>query len=165
MILPEEKHLVSNNKPLSEILDTAIAREESAYFFYLDLIERADNKEAKETLNFIAEEEKKHRRFLVDYKNGKKGSTELAMATPIDYKIAEHLDEVDPDKPLTSTDIYLIAAHREKRSNQFYTELAGMHSDPEVKNMLLKMASEELKHKEKMEYLYSNTAFAQTAGG
>jgi rubrerythrin len=40
-----------------------------------------------------------------------------------------------------------------------------MHSDPEVKNMLLKMASEELKHKEKMEYLYSNTAFAQTAGG
>ena len=74
-------------------------------------------------------------------------------------------DEVDPDKPLTSTDIYLIAAHREKRSNQFYTELAGMHSDPEVKNMLRKMASEELKHKEKMEYLYSNTAFAQTAGG
>jgi len=27
------------------------------------------------------------------------------------------------------------------------------------------MANEEMKHKEKMEYLYSNTAFAQTAGG
>jgi len=27
------------------------------------------------------------------------------------------------------------------------------------------MAAEELKHKEKMEYLYANTAFTQTAGG
>jgi hypothetical protein len=27
------------------------------------------------------------------------------------------------------------------------------------------MANEELKHKEKMEYLYANTAFPQTAGG
>jgi hypothetical protein len=27
------------------------------------------------------------------------------------------------------------------------------------------MANEELKHKEKMEYLYTNTAFPQTAGG
>ncbi|HAE40978.1 MAG TPA: hypothetical protein DCG57_20445 [Candidatus Riflebacteria bacterium] len=156
---------MSSNKPLSEILDTAIAREEGAYFFYLDLIELAADKEAKETLSFIAEEEKKHRRFLVDYKNGKKGSTTISMATPVNYKIAEHLDEVEPNKQLSSTDIYLIAAHREKRANQFYTELAAMHSDPEIKNLLLKMASEELKHKEKMEYLYSNTAFAQTAGG
>jgi len=34
-----------------------------------------------------------------------------------------------------------------------------------VKDLLNKMASEELKHKEKMEYLYTNTAFPQTAGG
>ena len=156
---------MSSNKPLSEILDIAIAREEDAYFFYLDLIERAEGTEAKETMNYIAEEEKKHRRFLVDYKNGKKGSTELSMATPVNYKIAEHLDEVEPNKQLSSSDIYLIAAHREKRSNQFYTELAAMHADPEIRNLLLKMASEELKHKEKMEYLYSNTAFPQTAGG
>jgi len=27
------------------------------------------------------------------------------------------------------------------------------------------MANEELKHKEKMEYLYANTAFPQTSGG
>jgi hypothetical protein len=27
------------------------------------------------------------------------------------------------------------------------------------------MANQELKHKEKVEYLYSNTAFPQTAGG
>ncbi len=31
--------------------------------------------------------------------------------------------------------------------------------------MLLKMANEEMKHKEKVEYLYANTAFPQTQGG
>jgi hypothetical protein len=31
--------------------------------------------------------------------------------------------------------------------------------------MLLRMADQELKHKEKVEYLYANTAFTQTAGG
>jgi rubrerythrin len=40
-----------------------------------------------------------------------------------------------------------------------------MHTDGELNSMLLKMANEELKHKEKMEYLYSNTAFPQTSGG
>ena len=56
-------------------------------------------------------------------------------------------------------------AHREGRSHQFYTELANMHVDSELKTMLSKMANEELKHKEKMEYLYGNTAFPQTSGG
>jgi hypothetical protein len=31
--------------------------------------------------------------------------------------------------------------------------------------MLLKMANQEIKHKEKVEYLYANTAFVQTDGG
>jgi rubrerythrin len=43
--------------------------------------------------------------------------------------------------------------------------MASLHPDGEIKQMLLKMASQEMKHKEKVEYLYSNTAFVQTAGG
>ena len=34
-----------------------------------------------------------------------------------------------------------------------------------LNEMLSRMANEELKHKEKMEYLYANAAFPQTAGG
>jgi len=52
-----------------------------------------------------------------------------------------------------------------KNTYNFYTELAGLHPGGETKKMLLKIANEELKHKEKMEYLYANTAFPQTAGG
>ena len=32
-------------------------------------------------------------------------------------------------------------------------------------DMLLRMANEEKRHKEKVEYLYTNTAFPQTDGG
>lgn len=61
--------------------------------------------------------------------------------------------------------MYTVAAHRELNSCNFYTALAEIQPAGEVKNMLLRIASEELKHKEKVEYLYSNTAFPQTDGG
>jgi rubrerythrin len=66
---------------------------------------------------------------------------------------------------MSRQDVFLIAAHRESRSHQFYTELANLHAQGDTQIMLLKMANEELKHKEKMEYLYANTAFPQTSGG
>jgi len=43
--------------------------------------------------------------------------------------------------------------------------LAKQHPAGDARDMLLKMANEELKHKEKMEYLYTNTTFPQTSGG
>jgi rubrerythrin len=43
--------------------------------------------------------------------------------------------------------------------------LADLHPDGSLKIILLRMANEEKKHKEKVEYLYSNTAFPQTDGG
>ncbi|MFZ2957223.1 MAG: ferritin family protein [Candidatus Ozemobacteraceae bacterium] len=150
---------------LSEVLAMAITREQEAFFFYTDLMDLATDKNVKDTLQWIANEEMKHRKFLLDYKSGKHAKNALQMSTVIDYKVAEHISEPDSGKPLTSGDIFLVAAHREAKSTKFYTSLSELHSDPEIKGLFLKMANEELKHKEKMEYLYSNTEFAQTAGG
>ena len=156
---------MSTGMSLGEVLKTAIQREQEAFFFYTDLVEMATSKESKETLEWIAREELKHRRFLVDYKTGKHAKTALQASASIDYKLADYLSEPEADKPLSSADIYLVASHRELRASKFYTGLAELHTDPQIKDLLLKMASEEMKHKEKMEYLYSNTAFGQTAGG
>ncbi len=87
------------------------------------------------------------------------------MSTVVDYKIAEHLEAPEPRSGMENKDVYLLAAHREKNAHEFYLSLAAIHSKGKAKNMLLKMAEEELKHKEKMEYLYSNAAFPQTDGG
>jgi rubrerythrin len=87
------------------------------------------------------------------------------MVDVVEYKIAEYLEEPEISKESSPEDVYLVAAHRENRSHQFYSELANMHTDGKLKDMLTRMANEELKHKEKMEYLYANTAFPQTSGG
>ncbi len=87
------------------------------------------------------------------------------LADVVEYKLAEYLEEPEISKTSSIEEVYLVAAHREGRSHQFYSELANMHDDSELKTMLQKMANEELKHKEKMEYLYSNAAFTQTSGG
>ena len=153
------------SKRISDILDLAIQREVEAYAFYMDILGRVDDESVKDTLKFIAGEEVKHKQFLVNYREGKYGAASLRMADVVEYKIAEYLDEPDIDGDMSSQEVYLVAAHRESRSHQFYTELANLHAEGEPQTMLLKMANEELKHKEKMEYLYSNTAFPQTSGG
>ncbi|HEU18106.1 MAG TPA: hypothetical protein ENO00_01820 [Deltaproteobacteria bacterium] len=152
-------------KSLESLLNLAIAREEAAYAFYTELRERIADREARDTLEFLAGEERKHRDFLVKYKAGKIAAGTMQMTEVIDYKIAEHLEMPDPEKDRDSKEVYLIAAHRELAAYNFYNDLAKLHPDGEVKEMLLKMANQELKHKEKVEYLYANTAFPQTAGG
>ena len=152
-------------KTVAEILDMAIRREEVAYDFYMDIYKKVEDATVRETVEFIAGEEKKHKAFLVSYKEGKYGADSLRMADVVEYKLAEYLEEPEIANTSSREEVYLVAAHREARSYQFYTELANMHGDSELKTMLLKMANEELKHKEKMDYLYSNTAFAQTSGG
>ncbi|NNL76410.1 MAG: ferritin family protein [Desulfobacterales bacterium] len=152
-------------KTIADVIDLAIKREEEAYHFYMDIFNAVHDASVKETIEFIAGEEKKHKAFLVGYREGNYGTDALRMADVVAYKVAEYLKEPEIGQEASSEDVYLIASHRESRSHLFYTELADMHAESELKTLLLKMANEELKHKEKMEYLYTNTAFPQTSGG
>ena len=152
-------------KTIADVIDLAIQREEEAYDFYMDIYGKVQDDSVRNTVEFIAGEEKKHKAFLVAYRDGNYGSEALRMADVVDYKVAEYLEEPEISGESRSEDVYLIAAHRESRSYQFYTEIANMHAAGELKTMLSKMANEELKHKEKMEYLYANAAFPQTSGG
>ena len=137
-------------KTIGDVINLAIQREEEAYDFYMDIYGKVQDATVRDTVEFIAGEEKKHKAFLVAYRDGNYGSEALRMADVVDYKIAEYLEEPEISEESKSEDIYLIASHRESRSYQFYTEIANMHAAGELKTMLSKMANEELKHKEKM---------------
>jgi rubrerythrin len=152
-------------RDLSAIIDLAISKEEEAYDFYMELVKMVDDRAAKDALQVVAGEEKKHKEFLVNYRDKGYGDTGLRMTSVVDYKIAEHLEAPEPKAGMESKDIFLIAAHREKSSNEFYLGLASIHPAGPTRDMLLTMAQEELKHKEKMEYYYANAAFPQTSGG
>lgn len=150
---------------LLTLIDTAIKREEDAYTFYMGIHGKVTDPAAREAIEWIAGEEQKHKAFLVKYRKGEFGAGGLRLSDVAYYKIAEHQNEPEVKENMNSSDVYLAAAHRELRSHQFYTVLSNQHAAGEAKDMLLKMANEELKHKEKMEYLYANTAFPQTSGG
>lgn len=150
---------------LGDYIDIAIQREEEAHQFYTDLLGNVRDASAKDALTLLANEEKKHKAFLVSYRDGGFGANALQLSHPIDYKVAEHMDRPDIQKDLQSKEVFLIAAHRELNSYNFYMGLADLHPEGELREIFRKMASEELKHKEKVEYLYANAAFAQTDGG
>ncbi len=153
------------NKELQSVIELAIKKEEEAYDFYMDLASMVSATEVKEAMKFLALEEEKHKKFLIEYRDNEGQSKGLRMTAVVDYKIAEHLDKPDPSKTAESKDAYLLAAHRELNAYNFYRALADIHPEGIVRDTLLRMANEELKHKEKVEYLYSNAAFPQTAGG
>ena len=152
-------------KSLLDLIDTAIEREETAYHFYMDIHGKVDDKGVKDTLEWIANEEKKHKEFLVSYRDGNYNSDMFQKREVKYYNIAEHQVEPETEGAIKNEEIYLVAAHREARSHKFYSELAQLQPEGETKEVLLNMANEELKHKEKMEYLYANAAFPQTDGG
>jgi rubrerythrin len=150
---------------LRALVDTAIAREEDAYAFYMALCEGVSDAAAQEAIRWVAGEELRHKDFLVRYRAGGFGAEALRLSEVAATRIAEHQAEPERAPEMSSAEVFLTAAHRELRSHRFYTELAGQHAAGEAREILLKMANEELKHKEKMEYLYANTAFPQTSGG
>ena len=150
---------------LKSLIGIAVKNEEEAHVFYLGLADIVEDKTARETLAFLAGEELAHKEFLLAYLKGEKKFNALPLEEIVDYHIAEYADKPDIQKNMKSSEVYLVAAHREWNSYKFYMGLASLQPEGEAKAMLQKMADQEMKHKEKVEYLYSNTAFPQTAGG
>jgi len=151
---------------LGKIIEFAIEKEEAAQKFYLALVGRVSDASTQESLGFLANEEAKHKEFLEKYLRGEIPEGTLRLTEVVEYKILEHLEE-EPvaSESLSPEEAFLLAAKREQASYLFYRDLSRLHEDGPVKDLLSKMANEELRHKEKVEYLYANTAFPQTSGG
>jgi len=154
-----------DDQRLSAVIDVAIKKEEEAYAFYMQLCNLVEDRDAKGTLEFLAQEEKKHKEYLTSCGEGRYCSYVLNLGEIVDYKIIEHLEKPDIKKDMNSAEIYLVAAKREIDSYHFYKGMADSYPPGDMKDLLIKVANEEMKHKEKVEYLYANTAFPQTAGG
>ncbi|MHB8136975.1 MAG: ferritin family protein [Smithellaceae bacterium] len=147
------------------VVEKAIANEEEAHTFYLGLAEVVTDQSARDTLLYLAKEEMGHKQYLQRYRQ----ESFISNASKIDEfpgsRVTEFISSPAISYDIKSKDAYLLASARELNSYNLYVGMAAVHPEGDIKNMLLKMANEELKHKEKVEYLYSNTAFVQTDGG
>ncbi len=150
---------------LKEILERAIQKEIESQRLYSDLSHKMTNDAAKDVLRQLSQQERGHQSMLEQYQRGELKAGTLSREQVIDYKIAEHLDqpEISPDMQLK--DVFLLAANREMHSHELYRALAGLHSPGDAKRLLEKLASQELEHKHRVEFLYTEVAFPQTDGG
>lgn len=150
---------------LDEVLERAIKREVEARLLYLDLSQKIDDRAARDAFQELAQQEQGHQNLLEKYLRGEFKEGRLGRGQAIDYQIAEHLDqpEISPDMKLK--DAFLFAANREKASHEFYLSFAAIHPDGEVRRLLEELASQELGHKQRVEFLYTEVAFPQTDGG
>jgi rubrerythrin len=150
---------------MEEVVDQAIAREQDSYELYNKLIGRVEDAASRDTLHFMAGEELKHKEMLQKYKRGEMGSDVLSLRAAADARVVEALGTPDVAGPLQHKDIFLFAAGREKAAHEFYQRMAELQPPGALQAMLYAFAAEELRHKEKVEYLYCNAAFPQTNGG
>jgi len=149
---------------LQSVIDLAIQREEEAYNFYMNLSNIVEDKAAKETLKYLADEEAGHKAFLVKCKDQMSCDIVLRPDMPVDYRVAEHLKQPDVKKNMNSEEVFLIAANREINAHNFYKGLADLYPKGPVKELLLRMANEEMRHKEKMDTFTPTRPFRRRRG-
>ncbi len=150
---------------VASALEKAIQKEIESQELYRDLSRKVTDDAGREMFRQLVKVEKKHEVLLRQYLCGELGEGTLKKDHVVDYKIAEHLEQprIKPDMKLD--EVLLLAANREKASHDFYLDLAAAHPPGKVKTLLEELASQELEHKQRIEFLYTEVAFPQTDGG
>ncbi len=150
---------------VKDVLKKAIQQEIESQRLYTNLSQKMTDQAAKDAFEQLSQQEKGHQKLLEQYLRGEIKEGALSSEQVIDYKIAEYLDQPEITFDMKLKDVFLLAANREKASHEFYLSLAGIHPQGQVRRLLEELAAQELEHKQKVEFLYTEVAFPQTAGG
>jgi rubrerythrin len=146
---------------IEQILRQAIRFEENAYEFYTGAVEMVERPHIRGVLLDMASEEVKHKERLQALLDGdvtrivavaKRGQIQ-------DLKLAEYLVPRQLDADAGLQDVLIVAMHREKSSNEFYSTMASISDDAAAKSLFEFLAQEELVHKNKIEALYDELVY------
>jgi rubrerythrin len=150
---------------VQSILEKAIEKEIESQQLYGDLSQKMTNAAARDAFARLKREEEGHEELLRRYLRGELGEGGLRKEQILGYKIAEYLEQPEITSGMGLADVFLVAANREKASHEFYLLLARAHPLGRVRSLLEQLAAQELGHKQKVEFLYTEVAFPQTDGG
>lgn len=150
---------------LKRLLHHAIEKEIEAQHLYADLGKRMTDQAARDACDELYRQEVGHQKLLERYASGGFKVGALSPRRTIDYKIAERFAKPEVTSDMQLKDVFLLAANREKVSHELYRSLADSHPAGEVKDLFEGLAADELRHKQKVEFIYTEVAFPQTDGG
>ena len=144
-----------DEQKFNEVIDFAVAREEAAVAFYQSLQEQAQFQAQEDMLKEFEQMERGHIEILNNIRQ-RQGITAEDIPEVQDLMISDYLVEGELTDSLNYQDIIILAMKREEKSHNLYTHLAERVSDGDLKNLFLKLASEEAKHKLHFEKVYDD---------
>jgi len=147
-------------KEIEGIIRQAIAREEDSYALYTKAKEMVRSPHVEGLLGDLAQEELGHKAKLEGLL---KKDMERAIARErrdkmVDLKISDYLKPMSLDELVDIQDVLLLAMRKEKEAHDFYAGMAGLTTGT-AKSLFEFLASEELKHKNKVETMYEEIVY------
>jgi len=134
-------------------LEFAIDREIEANHFYSDFAARTENAAMRKVFEDFAKEELGHKSKLEAMRKNKV-ITPAAKVT--DLKIADYTVDVEPGPNMDYTEVLILAMRKEKAAFHLYTDLADVVENQAQRELFLRLAQEEARHKLRFEMEYDN---------
>ncbi|MHC4144451.1 MAG: ferritin-like domain-containing protein [Planctomycetota bacterium] len=139
---------------IGEVLEFAIGREAEAADFYMALAARVKNPPTREFFENLVTDELEHKSRL-ELEVIKEGIVARTVGVlPETSGVGPDPDQVR--EQMVYTEALGLAIERERRSFKLYSRLAGQVTDEELRETLLSLAEEEVKHLVALEEQYEN---------
>ena len=136
---------------LDEIIRFAIRKEADAATMYWIAAEKG-NPGVKKIFEDLAREEESHRKRLETFDLKKLDRMEVKETRGLG--ISEMLEDTPFSPEMSLADLLRMAIKNEEKSQQLYASTAQVVTEPALNKLLLILAQEESKHKEKLEKIY-----------
>ena len=139
-----------------EIIDFAIEKEKEAAAFYTDAAKQTSFAGVKESLEEMAQEEKKHQSMLENLESTKEVLKEYKFKWIPDMKRSDYMVDLKYQDGMSYTDILRLAMKREEQALKMYNELQKKTDNSEHIKLLKVLCQEEAEHKFFLETLYDD---------
>lgn len=133
---------------IAEVLQAAIEKEIEAYRFYSAVAELISDEKARSMFQKFADDEIKHKQRL---------ELEIIKLGKV-AKISEDVHvqvSVEPGFNLSYKEALVMGIQREDAAFQLYIESITLTNDLQLRNLFMRLAEEEVKHKVKFEVEYN----------
>ena len=142
--------------PIEKVLDFAIANEQQAARFYTKLAEQSKRPPMQQVFLDFADEERRHEKFLQEMRAGKKMLPEAEQVQTLGIADNLRMDVVDISGEMDYQQALILAMKSEKAAYRLYQKLAEACHDPGVKELFIRLAQEEARHKLRFEIEYDD---------
>ena len=136
-----------NREKFNEIIDFAIKGEQDAVKFYQELQTLVRFESRKELLHSYEVMEQGHVTILEKLRDKVFETGEVKIPEVSSLSISDYLLDVEPSADMNYQDIIITAMKKEEKAGKLYSDLANQSDDDQAKQVFLRLAAEEEKHK------------------